>query len=292
MSLLKHYFNGLETAIRAEFYVSLRTFGSKLIVLAPALVVVMQYLIIKLQETSAQARDSLLGRNSFDTAVAENAYGYFVDGLNTGLTMLGLLLVAQAAYSFSYERDVGAVRHLLIRRISRPSLIIAKLFHIHVLAILSLLLLMAVSYICSGWFWEFGPIVEDGFELISEAEIREEIGLGLQLAIVPIPPAIAFGLLISVSAHSTTQAITTALGITLAIDIFKSTLGDFSHYLYATFQPSLLDQSYLQDVSRIVRGFSDVLVDERVQQLNWWVPWPALLIFLCLALVIVQRRKL
>jgi hypothetical protein len=151
---------------------------------------------------------------------------------------------------------------------------------------------MAVSYICSGWLWEFGPIVEDGFELISEAEIREEIVLGLLLAIVPIPPAIAFGLLISVSAHSTTQAITTALGITLAIDIFKSTLGDFSHYLYATFQPSLLDQSYLQDVSRIVRGFSDVLVDERVQQLNWWVPWPALLIFLCLALVIVQRRKL
>ena len=292
MSLLKHYFNGLETAIRAEFYVSLRTFGSKLIVLAPALVVVMQYLIIKLQETSVQARDSLLGRNSFDAAVAENAYGYFVDGLSTGLTMLGLLLVAQAAYSFSYERDVGAVRHLLIRRISRPSLIIAKLFHIHVLAILSLLLLMAVSYICSGWFWEFGPIVEDGFELISEAEIREEIGLGLQLAIVPIPPAIAFGLLISVSAHSTTQAITTALGITLAIDIFKSTLGDFSHYLYATFQPSLLDQSYLQDVSRIVRGFSDVLVDERMQQLNMWVPWPTLLIFLCLALVVVQRRKL
>ena len=151
---------------------------------------------------------------------------------------------------------------------------------------------MAVSYFCSGWLWEFGPIVEDGFELISEAEIREEIGLGLQLAIVPIPAAIAFGLLISVSAQSTTQAITTALGITLAIDIFKSTLGDFSFYLYATFQPSLLDQSYLQDVSRIVRGFSDVLVDERMQQLNMWVPWPTLLIFLCLALVVVQRRKL
>ncbi|MCH7671954.1 MAG: ABC transporter permease subunit [Proteobacteria bacterium] len=292
MGLIQRYFNGLETAIKAEFFVSLRTFGSKLIILAPALVVVMQYLIIKLQETSAQAWDSLLGENSFDDAVAENAYGYFVDGLSTGLTMLGLLLVAQAAYSFSYERDVGAVRHLLIRRISRPSLIIAKLFHIHVLALLSLLLLMAVSYICSGWLWEFGPIVEDGFELISEAEIREEIVLGLQLAIVPIPPAIAFGLLISVSAHSTTQAITTALGITLAIDIFKSTLGDFSHYLYATFQPSLLDQSYLQDVSRIVRGFSDVLVDERVLQLNRWVPWPALIIFLCLALVIVQRRKI
>ena len=71
-------------------------------------------------------------------------------GVVPALFMLGLLLVAQAAYSFSYERDVGAVRHLLIRRISRPSLIIAKLFHIHVLAILSLLLLMGVSSLWRG----------------------------------------------------------------------------------------------------------------------------------------------
>lgn len=292
MSPVTSLANGLKTAIKAEFYVSRRTFSSKLILLAPSLVVIMQCLIIKLQETGAQARDSLLGDNSFDAAVAGNAYGHFVDGLTTALTMLGLLLVAQAAYSFSYERDVGVVRHLLIRRISRPSLIIAKLVHIHVLAILSLLLLLAVSYFFSGLLWEFGPIIEDGFVLISEAEIREEISTGLVLAIIPIPAAIAFGLLISVSAQSTTQAITTALGITLAMDIFKSMLGDFSYYLYTTFQPSLLDQSYLQDVSRIVRGYSDVLVDERVQQLNLWVPWPALLLFLGLALVIVQRRKI
>lgn len=292
MSPLQSLTNGLTTAIKAELYVSLRTFGSKLVVLAPSLVIIMQNLLIKLQETAQQTRDSLLGNSDFDAAVADNAYGYFVDGLTTGLTILGLLLVAQAAYSFSYERDVGAARHLLIRRVSRTSLILAKLFQIHVLAILSLLLLFIVSYFCSGILWEFGPVVEDGFELISEQEIRDEISLGLWLAIIPIPAAIAFGLLISVSAQSTTQAITTALGITLAIDIFKSTLGDFSHYLYATYQPSLLDQSYLQDVSRIVRGYSDVLVDAQVQQLNLWVPWPALLLFLGLALLLVQRRKL
>ncbi len=284
--------NGLLTAIRSEIFVALRTFASKFIVFAPALLVLLQILIVKITETGQQARDNLLGNSNFDDAIASNAYGYYVDGLSTGLTMLGLLLVAQAAYSFSYERDIGSLRHLLIRRISRTSLITAKLIHLHILAVLSLLLLVLVSYGLSGLFWQFAPVVEDGFELISEAEILQEIRLGLLLAIYPIPAAIAFGLLISVSAQSATQAITTALGITLAIDIFKGLLGNFSHYIYASFQPSLIDQSYLQDVSRLVRGYSDVLIDERVQQLNTWVPLPALLIFLALIIVIVQRRKI
>jgi ABC-type transport system involved in multi-copper enzyme maturation permease subunit len=284
--------NGLLTAVRSEIFVALRTFASKFIVFAPALLVLLQILIVKITETGQQARDNLLGNSNFDDAIASNAYGYYVDGLSTGLTMLGLLLVAQAAYSFSYERDIGSLRHLLIRRISRTSLITAKLIHLHILAVLSLLLLVLVSYGLSGLFWQFAPVVEDGFELISEAEILQEIRLGLLLAIYPIPAAIAFGLLISVSAQSATQAITTALGITLAIDIFKGLLGNFSHYIYASFQPSLIDQSYLQDVSRLVRGYSDVLIDERVQQLNTWVPLPALLIFLALIIVIVQRRKI
>lgn len=284
--------NGVLTAIKSEIFVARHTFASKLVLLAPTLVVVLQTLIVKITETSQQARDSLLGNSNFEDTIASNAYGYYVDGLSTGLTILGLLLVAQAAYSFSYERDIGSLRHLVIRRISRSSLITAKLIQLHVLAVASILLLMLVSYVLSGLFWEFGPILEDGFELISELEIQEEIRLGLQLAIFPIPAAIAFGLLVSVSAQSATQAITTALGITLAIDIFKGLLGDFSHYIYASFQPSLIDQSYLQDVSRLVRGYSDVLIDDRVLQLNTWVPIPALLIFLGLTLWIVQRRKL
>ena len=134
-------------------------------------------------------------------------------------------------------------------------------------------------------------MVEDGFELIGEAEIKSEIWLGIKLALLPIPAAIAFGLLISVVTQSTTQAVTTALGITLAVDIFKSTLGDYSHYVFASFQPSLIDQSYLQEVSRMVRGFSDVLIDERVLMLNTWVPLPQMLLLAIVALVLVQRKK-
>ncbi len=277
--------SGLLIAIKAELFIDMRTF-------APALIAAAQLLLVKLTEAGQQARDSLLGSTDFEETIANNAYGFFVDGLSTGLTMLGLLLVAQAAYSFSYEVDIGSIRHCIIRRVSRRRVLTAKLLHLHLLALLSVLLLLVTSYLLCGMLWEFDAIVEDGFELISEQEIREEIRLGVYLALLPLPAAIAFGLLVSVSAQSATQAVTTALGITLAIDIFKGLLGDFAYYLYASFQPSLIDQSYLQSVSRIVRGYSDVLVDDHVLQLNMWVSFPALLLFFAAGLWIVQRRKI
>jgi hypothetical protein len=284
--------NGLLVAIRSEIFVALRTFSSKLLLLAPALFATVQLLLVKLRESGQQARDSLLGGSNFEESIANNGYGFLVDALSTGLTMLGLLLVAQAAYSFAYERDVGSIRHSLIRRVSRSSTLTAKLIYLHIVALLSAALLLATCYLLSGALWEYGPIVEDGFELISEQEIQQEIWLGIHLALVPLPTAIAFGLLISVSAQSATQAVSTALGITLAMDIFKGLLGDLANYLYASFQASLLDQSYLQSVSRIVRGYSDVLIDERVLQLNMWVPFPALVLFFAAGLCIVQRRNI
>ena len=143
----------------------------------------------------------------------------------------------------------------------------------------------------SDSLWDFGPVVEDGFELIGEEEIASEIKLGLELALLPLPAAIAFGVLVSVVANSATQAVVSALGLSLVLDVFKGMLGEYAYYLYATFQPSLLDQSYLQDVGRLVRGYSDVLVDERFLELNQWVPLPALLILVVASLFVVQKRK-
>ncbi|MBT8147481.1 MAG: hypothetical protein KJN90_11555, partial [Gammaproteobacteria bacterium] len=78
--------------------------------------------------------------------------------------------------------------------------------------------------------------------------------------------------------------------INLALDIFMATLGDSAYYLYATFQPALIDQSYLGEVGNIVRGFSDVLIDERVLQLNAWIPLPQMLLLVLIALLLVRRR--
>ena len=284
--------NGFVTALKSELFIARNTFSSKFILFAPAAFAILQSLLTWLTEIGTSTRNNLMSNSNFNDIVNLNAYGHFVDGMSTGLTILGLLVVAQAAYSFSYDRDTGIVRHILIRRASRPALILAKLFQINLLAIISIAILMITSYLISGFLWEFGAIIEDGFELISEEEILAEISMGLKLAIVPLPAAIAFGVFVSTIAQSATQAITTALGITLAIDIFKSMLGSYADYLYARFQPSLIDASYLQDVSRIVRGYSDVLVNVDVLQLNLWTPLPAFVIFLGLTIFSIKRKNI
>ena len=284
--------NGFVIALKSELFIARNTFSSKFILFAPAAFAILQSLLTWLTEVGTSTRNNLMSNSNFDDIVNLNAYGHFVDGMSTGLTILGLLVVAQAAYSFSYDRDTGIVRHILIRRASRPALILAKLFQINLLAITSIAILMIASYLMSGFLWEFGAIIEDGFELISEEEILAEISMGLKLAIVPLPAAIAFGLFVSTIAQSATQAITTALGITLAIDIFKSMLGSYADYLYARFQPSLIDASYLQDVSRIVRGYSDVLVNADVLQLNLWAPLPAFVIFVGLTIFSIKRKNI
>ena len=279
-------------ALRGEFFVARYALGARLLIFLPSAAAAVQFMASKIADTGTAARDSLMNSSSFDAVIASNAWGHFVDGLDTGITLLFLLLVAQASYSFSAELESGTLRHQLIRCSSRRLIVMSKLLQLHALALVGVGILIVSSYLLSGLLWDFGPVTEDGYELISEAEIRDEIVLGLLLALTPLPAAIALGLLLSVIANTATQAVVSALGITLAMDIFKGMLGDYAYYLYASFQPALIDQSYLQDVSRLVRGYSDVLIDDRVIQLNYWVPIPSLLVLVTASLIVVQTRRL
>lgn len=285
--------DGFVTALRAELFVALRSNSTRLVVLLPALISGLQLLLTSVRSASEQARDALSGQG-FGQGVAEgaDAWGALVDAMSTGLTLTGLTLVAYAAWSFAGDKDSGALRHLLIRRVSRQALVIAKLVSAHLLGLLSVMLMLAATLLVANGLWDFGPVVEDGYELIGTPEIHAEIRLGLTLALIPLPAAIALGMLISVSTQNATQAITAALGLTLALDIFKGLMGDVSDYLYVTYQSSLLNESYLDDVSRLVRGYSDVMVDPTLLQLNQWAPWPQMLILVIASLIVVQYRKL
>ena len=283
--------NGFLATLKAELFVALRSNSARLLVLLPALIVLVRACVVKLTQAGQQAREALLGGGDEPLAPA-NAWGHFVDSAATGLTLMGLSLVAYAAWSFANDRDTGALRHVLIRRASRPGLVLAKLLTVYLLALTALVLLSVVTLGITALLWDFGPVVEDGYELIGSDEIRAEVWLGLRLALLPLPTALAFGVLVSVLAQSATQAVTAALGVTLALDVFKGVLGNAANYLYATFQPSLIDQSYLQDVSRLVRGYSDVMIDPQVLALNEWVPLPQLILFVVIALLVVRRKAL
>lgn len=269
-------FAGFATALRVEAFVIRRTLSPWLLLALPALVVALRL-----------ALSSLMAG-----AELQQGYGQMVDGFSTGLTLLYLVFIAYAAHSFAVDRDRGVLRHLLIRSLSRRQLVLAKLVLLHGLALLSALLVVAVAFLLSRLLWDLGPVVEDGFELISEAEIHREIRSGLLLALLPLPACLAMGLLISVLAGSATQAVAVAVGIALVVDLFKAVLGRSANYWYGSFQPSLLDQSYLSEVGRIVRGYSDVLIDPAFYQLNLWVPLPQAVAFVILALLVASRRAI
>lgn len=291
---------GLLTALKAELFVAVRSRATQLICVIPTLAAVLQLLITRSINAGNQARDALDSTSGgfgtgFDTTAridGAEAWGALVDALGTGLALVSLFMVAWAAWSFASDRDLGITRHLLIRRVSRPALIVGKLLMAHMLALASVVLLLLLTRLTASLLWDFGPVVEDGYELIGVQEIQAELRLGLILALLPVPAGIAMGVLLSVVAGSTTQALSAALGLTLGLDLFKSVLGGAADYLYVSYQVSLLDESYLNDVARLVRGYSDVMIDPAVLQLNQWVPWPQMLIFIALALWLVRRKTL
>ena len=280
--------NRLATALRAELFIARCSLGARLVVLAPLLLACAQLLIAALGDASTATQQTLIGEET----VATNGYGNWVDSLVTGFTALGLLITGYSAHSFAADRELGVLRHRLIRLSSRTQIVIVKLLLLHLLALASLLLLILGSWLLSTALWELGPVIEDGYELISEGEILDEIHLGLRLAVFPLPAAIAFGVLLSVVAQSAMQSLSLALGLTLAFDVFKTSLGEMAGYVYARFQPSLIDVSYLGDVARLARGYSDVLIDERLLVLNLWSPLPAFLLCLGLSLFVVRTKNL
>ena len=281
---------GLGIALRAETYVSLRNWKLWGLLAAPALAAVIRLLLVQINAASENLRQSLGSDNTL--ATQEYAYGYFVDALNTGLIFIYLLFIALAALSFAVERDQGTVRHLVIRQSSRHAIITAKILWLHCLALLAFLLVFFCAWAICTLMWDFGPVVEDGYELISVAEIHTEIRQGLLLALIPLPACLGFGLMLSIIANSALQAVTLGLGLSLLLDIFKGALGNIAHFLYINYQPSLLDNSYLNEVARIARGFSDILIDEHLLQLNYWLPLPQAVLFFAIAWVLVGRKSL
>ncbi|MDH7942253.1 ABC transporter permease subunit [Pseudohongiella sp. SYSU M77423] len=277
-------------ALRAEIYVGLRSHASRLVVVLPALIACAQLVLTSMLAASREASETMFGGMSVGQVEGADAWGTLVDAYATGLTLIGLLLTGYAAWSLANDKDSGVLRHLLIRHASRRTMLMVKLTHAHLLGIASILALLLSCTLCAWLIWDFGPVVEDGYELIGTAEILSELRLGLLLAIIPLPAAIAMGLLVSVLAGNSTQALVAALGITLALDILKGIIGAASDYIYASYLVSLLDSSYLRDVSRLVRGFSDVMINPTTLQMNQWVPWPQAIFLLLLAWYAINRK--
>lgn len=222
------------------------------------------------------------------------AWGPFVDGLRAGLTLTTLLLVAAAAKGLGADLETGLVRLAVTRSVSRPALVLGRLL-VGVGALLLLVALAGVSaWLAASLQLDFGALSEDGYELFTADEVGTELRAAWLSALPAMLSAWAFGLLIGALSRTAAGAVATALGLLLAFDLLKESLGDMARFVFAYHAPTLVDskQGALLGVSQLARGFSDGGVSEGMLRAAHVLPWPQTIVLTLLAIAALRRRSL
>lgn len=283
---------GFGVCMKSELWIAVRSSSTYLAILLPSTIAVVYLAMSRISELAIEARKQF---TNVEIPIGEDystGYGHLVDGMLVTLAAVVLIVTTYAAWSFANDCRTGTVRHLITRVASRNAVILAKVVTIHVIACLAFVLAFAIAYLLAGSLWTYESVVEDGYELIGEMEIRSEILYGLGLATITIPACIALGSLVSVSASSPVQSTVAILAILVIYGFFQPYFGSYAEYCFLTFTPLLFDASYLREVSEIVRGYSDVYISDQTVRLNLWIPVVQAIGFLVLTYFVTERRRL
>ena len=223
-----------------------------------------------------------------------NFWPRFASSARAGLFLVELFLVGLVAAAFPREIASGAIRDPLMRGISRASLLFAR-----AVASLALPLILGgtaigAAALGAGLFFESGDVMEEGFAVFEEHEVRKEIFLALGHG---FPSLVALaGLAVFVSAWFARGAVAVAAGLALVLlpGVLPSGLSSWSSWMFTSTLPGLGAESYLGKAAQFAAGYADALPRsfDRVIQIGWVAPWPALLLCLMFAILVFKNREL
>lgn len=241
-------------------------------------------------EHATRVRAALVeGRDAPPPFDAGNAFAPFVDGWIVGLTLGTLVLLIHFARTLAGDREAGVLRLASTRSVSRSGLVLGRAL----LAPVGVLLVVAASgfgaWAAAEWLFEFGPLVEDGFQVYESGEVVAELRTGVLAAASAMVATSAFGLFVSVCGRGATGAVGLALLAFLGFDLFKETLGDDASFVFASHAPTVFDSSYLKEVSVFAKGYNDW---DYPDPLGHWVPWGEAVLLVGLTCWIQRRRSL
>lgn len=255
------------------------------------LVSVLRVLAARAAEAAARAEALAAGRAP-ETGAAGGGWAPFVDGWRVGLAAGTILLLIHAAGAIAADRESGVLRLASTRSSTRTALVLGRALLAPLFVLFVVTATGLAAWATSRAFYDFGPLVEDGYELASAAELRHELLLSALAALPPLLATYAFGLLVSAASRGAAGAIGLALSAWLAFDLFKDVLGPGRHWVFASFAPSLVDGSAMQEMAGVARGYSDAGLPEELLRMNLILPWPQAALLVGLACWILSRRAL
>jgi hypothetical protein len=221
-----------------------------------------------------------------------NAWGPFVDGWLTGLTVATLLLLIASARSLAGDRESGLLRVARTRVASRVDLVLGRALVGAWLVLGALVATGAGAWLAALALFRFGPVMEGSYEIWSSLELHAELRDALKATLPPLLATWAFGLCVSSLVRSGTAAVSAALAVYLGFDLFKEVLGPAQYRVFAAFNPSFVDNSCLHEMSGLARGLSDAGYSEALYAQNLWLPWPWAAGLLLVACLVMRRRAL
>ena len=254
--------------------------------------------LVLLSATSALGAFVAVGATALERGGTEDpmtsgkAWAPLVDGWRVGLVLAVLVLLAHGARSLAGDREAGVLRLAVTRSIPRSSTVLGRLL---LAPILVLVLVCAAGLAAWSTAWalgDFGPLVEDGYEIYTAAELRAEVLRGVSAILPAMLAAYAFALLVSSLFANATLAVSCTLGSYLAFDLFKDFFGSLRPWIFATHVPTLADSSAWSELPGVMRGFSDAGYSVGLLRAAWLSPWPALAVFALGATVVIQRKPL
>ncbi|MFT7670176.1 MAG: hypothetical protein ACI8X5_002883 [Planctomycetota bacterium] len=233
-------------------------------------------------------------RNGRELLGLEEGRGWapMVGAWRVGLALGALLLLISGARSIAGDRDSGLMRLASTRSASRSGLVIGRVLVGPLLVFLVVALSALGAWLPSMMWFDFGPLMEDGYLILDAAEVRHELMLSIASALPALWAIHTFGLLVSSISRGATIAVASTVAVFLAFDLFKGSLGEARYWFFATYSPSFVDDSAMREMVGLAHGYSDAGFPESLLRMSFVLPGPQALLFALIAASILTRRRL
>jgi ABC-2 family transporter len=277
---------------QSELYRDLRSRSTWVLTVLVGLVPLIRVLAWRLAEAPERLRRAQSGTSQSAEELAGAGWAPLVESWRFGLVLGGLALLIHFARGLAGDHDTGMARLAVTRSVSRSGLVLGRalLIPFYVVA-------MAIVTGCAAWFsvtatYELGDLIVDGYTLATTDELRSELTKSVLITLPPLLCLCSFGLLVSAATRSAVAAVALSAAGFLGYDLFKEVLGNKAAYVFASYVPTIFDESAMHEMVQVALGYSDAGMSSASVNAAAILPWPEAALALGFACLFVSRKRL
>jgi hypothetical protein len=284
--------NGSLLIAKSELYRDLRSRSTWLLTAMIGMVPLVRVLAWRLAEAPERLRRAQSGASRSAEELAGAGWAPLVESWRFGLVLGGLALLIHFARGLAGDHDTGMARLAVTRSVSRSGLVMGRAILIPLYVLLLALVTGLSAWLSVSATYELGDLIVDGYTLTTAVELRTELTKSVLVTLPPLLALCSFGLLVSAATRSAVAAVALSAAGFLGYDLFKEVLGQKAVYVFASYVPSIFDESAMAEMVQVALGYSDAGMSSASVNSAAILPWPQAALALGFACLFVSRKRL